>query len=69
MGFIAEGNAQLFQETLRYLQSLDLTYYPQIEIGIQDLAKTAQESYKTEAFAFLQKSTEHAGNPKLHKST
>jgi hypothetical protein len=67
MDFIAEGNSQLFQETLEYLRSLDLTYYPQLESDIQGLAKTAQESYKTEAFTLLQKSTEHAGNPKLYE--
>ena len=67
MDFIAEGNTKLFQETLEYLRSLDLTYYPQIETDIQGLTKSAQELYKTEALVILQKSTEHAANPKLYE--
>lgn len=67
MDLISEGNARIYQETLQYVSSLNLAYYPEIENDIQGLARSAQESFKTEALPRFKKSTETAGNPQLYE--
>src|SRR5690606_5676685 len=49
MELISDGNARIFQETLGYVQSLNLNYYPEIESDIGSLAASAQDSFKKEA--------------------
>lgn len=65
MDLISEGNAQLYKEILEYVSSLDIAYYPAIENDIQQLAISAQESFKSEALTWFKTSTETAGNPRL----
>lgn len=67
MDLIAEGNARILQETLEHVNSLNLTYYPEIESDIQGLAKSAQESFKAEVLPRFKKSTETAGKPQLYE--
>ncbi|WP_101757984.1 hypothetical protein [Oceanicoccus sp. KOV_DT_Chl] len=67
MDYIAQGNADLYQVTIDHLQSLKPEFHPQLEHEVQALAKSAQESFKTESLIYFQKSTEHARNPKLYE--
>jgi hypothetical protein len=66
MGFICEGNTQLFQTVIGHVHAMDISYYQNIEIDIQALATSAQESYKSEAILRFKKATEQANISSLY---
>ncbi|WP_282146636.1 hypothetical protein [Alteromonas stellipolaris] len=65
MNIITELTARIYSEILSYIDALDLKYSPSLENDISKLALDAQQKFKIEAIAKLDKSTEIAGNPKL----
>ncbi len=67
MDLIAEGNEKIYSTILEHLKSIDLAYYAEIESDIQNLAKIAQDSFKTEVLPKFKKNTEIAGNPHLYE--
>ena len=67
MDFIAKGNASLYQEILDHLAALKLSFYPQLESDVQNIAKLAQETFKQESLTRLKKSAEITGKPQLYE--
>ena len=67
MGFIAAGNALLYEKVIKHLGTLNQSYNDQLEAEVQSLAMEAQASFKAESLKRLQKSTEIARNPKLYE--
>lgn len=65
MNMIAELTAKIYSEILTYIDALNLKYYSSLEDDISKLAQDAQNQFKIETIAKLDKSTEMAGNPKL----
>jgi len=67
MDFISEGNSKLFQTVIDHIHSMEMSYYKNIENDIQGLASSAQESYKSEAFSRLKKTTDQVNIANLYE--
>jgi hypothetical protein len=65
MNMIAELTAKVYSEIISYIDTLNLKYYSSLEADVAKLALDAQQKFKIETIATLEKSTKVAGSPKL----
>lgn len=67
MEYISAGNASFYQKALDHFSHLSPKYNHQLELEVQNLAKSVQYSFKQEALQRLKKSTEIARSPNLYE--